>query len=54
VSRELNQIIVNRLKTLYQWEIEPDWLVWVPGVVSGLNVVCRAFGNKDQTIAANH
>ena len=27
VSRELNQIIVNRLKTLYQWEIEPDWLV---------------------------
>lgn len=46
----LNQIVVKRLKALYQWDIEPDWLVWIPGVVSGLNVVCRAFGNKDQTI----
>lgn len=50
VPGSLNQIVVKRLKTLYQWEIEPDWLVWIPGVVSGLNVVCRAFGNKDQTI----
>ena len=24
------------------WEIEPAWLVWLPGLVSGLNVACRA------------
>jgi len=26
----------------YAWRIEPDWLVWLPGLVSGLNVACRA------------
>lgn len=25
----------------YGWAIEPDWLVWLPGLVSGLNVACR-------------
>ncbi|MDZ7666324.1 MAG: PatB family C-S lyase [Desulfotignum sp.] len=50
VPHDLNQIVVKRLKTLYHWEIEPDWLVWIPGVVSGLNVVCRAFGDKNQTL----
>ncbi len=25
----------------YAWAIEPDWLVWLPGLVSGLNVACR-------------
>lgn len=26
----------------YAWQIELDWLVWLPGLVSGLNVACRA------------
>ncbi len=28
----------------YHWRIEPDWLVWLPGLVTGLNVACRAVG----------
>lgn len=28
----------------YRWAIEPDWLVWLPGLVSGLHVACRAVG----------
>lgn len=27
------------------WRVEPDWLVWLPGVVTGLNLACRAVGN---------
>ncbi|MFN2357915.1 MAG: MalY/PatB family protein [Desulfotignum sp.] len=50
VPPELNQIVVSRLKALYNWEVEQDWLVWIPGVVSGLNAVCRAFGSRDQAI----
>ena len=50
VSQDLNRIIAGRLETLYSWEVEPDWLVWIPGVVSGLNVVCRAFGAPGQPL----
>lgn len=28
----------------YQWAIEPQWLIPLPGLVCGLNVVCRAIG----------
>ena len=30
------------LDTNYGWKVEPEWLVWLPGLVSGLNVACRA------------
>ena len=26
----------------HRWQVEPDWLVWLPGLVTGLNVSCRA------------
>jgi cysteine-S-conjugate beta-lyase len=50
VSRDLNQVVAGHLEKCYGWEVEPDWLVWIPGVVSGLNVVCRAFGTPDQPL----
>lgn len=25
----------------YEWAIDPDWLVWLPGLVPGLHVACR-------------
>ncbi|UFS72604.1 PatB family C-S lyase [Geomonas sp. RF6] len=28
----------------YRWEISPEWLVWLPGLVTGINVACRAVG----------
>ena len=31
------------LRRDYGWRIEPDWIVWLPSLVSGLNVVSRAF-----------
>ena len=51
--QELNDAVVGMLKNLYGWEIEADWLVWLPGLVTGLNVVCRALGEKgDDVITA--
>lgn len=26
----------------YQWQVEADWLVWIPGVVGGFNLAARA------------
>ena len=31
-------------KERYQWAIEPSWLVWLPGLVSGLHAVTQTFG----------
>jgi cystathionine beta-lyase len=37
---------IAHLKNEYGWQVEPDWIVWLPGLVVGLNVVCRAFGGE--------
>ncbi len=44
--RELNDVVVVMLKNMYGWEVESEWLVWLPGLVTGLNVVCRALGDE--------
>ena len=37
----------------FDWHIEPDWLVWLPGVVSGLSLSCRATGSVgDEVVTA--
>ncbi len=37
---------IAHLQSEYGWSVEPDWIVWLPGLVVGLNVVCRAFGRE--------
>ena len=48
--QELNDVVVVMLKNLYGWEIEAEWLVWLPGLVTGLNVVCRAVGEEGDDV----
>lgn len=33
------------------WAVDPDWLVWLPGLVTGLNVACRAVGEPGDGVA---
>ena len=37
---------IAHLENEYAWKIEPDWIVWLPGLVVGLNAVCRAYGRE--------
>jgi cystathionine beta-lyase len=37
----LREAIVERLQRLYRWDIEPDWIVFLPGVVPGLHLAAR-------------
>jgi len=39
---ELRQAIVDRLAGLYGWRVLPQDLVFVPGVITGFNLACRA------------
>jgi len=47
---ELVDVIVARMEEKYQWAVEPGWIVWLPGLVPALNVVCRAFGNDGDEV----
>lgn len=49
---ELTDVVVNRMAERYQWQVKPEWLVFLPGVVSGLNIAVRALTEPHQgTIA---
>lgn len=41
----LIEAIQQHLQHTYGWHIEPAWLLPLPGLVSALNIVCRAVGN---------
>jgi len=47
---ELNDRVVSMLRETYDWSVEPEWLVWLPGLVSGLNVACRAVGKDGDDV----
>lgn len=37
----------------YSWEIKAEWIVWLPGLVQGLNLACRAVGQDgDEVLTA--
>ncbi len=48
----LLDITVQRMAERYNWVIKPEWIVILPGVVSGLNISVRAFtAAGERTIA---
>jgi cystathionine beta-lyase len=38
----LTESVLAHLESEYSWSIAPEWIVWLPGLVTGLNVACRA------------
>lgn len=39
---ELKELVVERLRTLYDWSVSPEELLLFPNVVVGFNAVCQA------------
>ncbi|TNV22900.1 putative C-S lyase [Buttiauxella sp. B2] len=48
----LIDVIVERMANRYQWQIKPEWIVVLPGVVAGLNLSVRAFTTPDESTIA--
>jgi cystathionine beta-lyase len=42
--------VVDYCQRRYRWTIDPAWLVWLPGLVTGLNIAANAFGEKGDAI----
>ncbi|MEX0943678.1 MAG: PatB family C-S lyase [Pseudomonadales bacterium] len=47
---ELVEVIRARLLRLYDWQILAEDLVFMPGVVPGLNIACRAFTAPNEAV----
>lgn len=52
-TAELTQAVMELLAREWRWKIEPDWIVWLPGLVSGINVTCRAVGAPGDAVLTN-
>lgn len=42
----LEESVLAHLAGEYGWAIEREWIVWLPGLVSGLNIACRAIDGE--------
>jgi cystathionine beta-lyase len=47
---ELRHILVERLADRYHWQVQREELVFLPGVVKGLNMACQAFVSPGQGV----
>ena len=50
VPPELVDAVLADVQNSFGWNIQKDWLVWIPGLVSGLNIACRAVGNEGDEV----
>ncbi|WP_279027490.1 MalY/PatB family protein [Gibbsiella quercinecans] len=53
-SPDLSAVFVQRMVERYGWHIKPEWLVFLPGLISGLNLSVQAFSAPGEgTLAPN-
>ncbi|HMV54498.1 MAG: PatB family C-S lyase [Rhodocyclaceae bacterium] len=50
VPDSLVDVVVESLARDHAWHVDPQWIVWLPGLVTGLNVVCRAVGEPGDAV----
>lgn len=49
----LADAVIAHLQKEHDWQVDPEWIVWLPGVVTGLAVCCRAFCADGDEIVVN-
>jgi cystathionine beta-lyase len=50
VPDELVEVVLTRLRERHGWQVAAEALVWLPGLVVGLNVTCRAVCEADSEV----
>ncbi len=48
--KELVDVVLRTLLQEYSWTVQPEWLLWLPGVVPGLNGACRMAGDPGDEV----
>ena len=47
---EVNQAVVDWAARHYGWQIDAEWIVWLPGLVPGLHVACLAYAAAGEEV----
>ena len=42
--------VLGALAQRYRWQVDPSWIVWLPGLVCGLNVAARAYAEPGDEV----
>ena len=50
---KLREVLAERMLTRQNWQIEPDNVSFLPGLVCGLNIICRAIGEPGDGVLVN-
>lgn len=45
--------VIRSLKDRFNWDVKPEWLVWLPGVVPAINASSRAFAGPGKGVLVN-
>jgi cysteine-S-conjugate beta-lyase len=46
----LKQVIIERMDRYYRWQVQPEEIIFLPGVVTGFNLTCHALVSPSQAI----
>lgn len=49
-TARLTEAVLSYFEEQLGWPIQPDWIVWLPGLVPGLNLACRAVGQRGDRV----
>jgi cystathionine beta-lyase len=47
------EAVVQAMQSRYAWRIDPAWIVWLPGLVVGLNLAAQAFAQPGDQVVCN-
>lgn len=46
----LVEAVISAIARDHDWKIESEWLVWLPGIVTGFNLACRIAGHEGDEV----
>ncbi|MDM8532989.1 PatB family C-S lyase [Anaerolineales bacterium HSG25] len=49
-QKALSETICARMADQYNWQVTPEQIVFLPGLVCGVNLVCRAYGEPSSGV----
>jgi cystathionine beta-lyase len=47
---EVNRAVVTWAASHYGWQIDAEWIVWLPGLVPGLHLACLAYAGAQEEV----
>lgn len=47
---QLREVIIERLEQLYDWQVQPDEVIFMPGVIKGFNLACQAVATPGDAV----